>query len=59
MAYGFRVRTEQEIWVDESFADLDWYGRDLSGETYRQCAFRDIDLTEAVSRGANPSPVPS
>ena len=43
---------DRSVWEGESFADLDWYARDLSGEEYRSCTFRDVDLTEAVSRGA-------
>jgi len=40
-------------WFEESFTDVDWYGRDLSGETYRGCTFREVDLTETTSRGAS------
>ena len=36
----------------ETFRDLDWYGEELSDRGYRQCSFLDVDLTEAVSRGA-------
>ncbi|MFD9907801.1 pentapeptide repeat-containing protein [Streptomyces sp. NPDC059063] len=30
----------------------DWYGRDLSGETYERFTFFDTDMTEAVAEGA-------
>jgi len=30
----------------------DWYGRDLSGQTFERTLFVDLDLTEATSSGA-------
>ena len=47
------------LWVEEVFAGLDWYGRDLSGETYRGCTFREVDLTEmsAPARSCDPPPL--
>ena len=38
--------------LDEVFLDLDWYARDLVDETFRDCTFRDVDLTESTSHGA-------
>ena len=35
----------------QRFVDEDWYGRELIGETFVDCVFRDVDLTEAVTRG--------
>jgi uncharacterized protein YjbI with pentapeptide repeats len=38
---------------DESvFTDEDWYARDLADAVFRECTFRNVDLTESSSRGA-------
>ncbi|GAA1772049.1 pentapeptide repeat-containing protein [Luedemannella helvata] len=36
----------------ETFRDLDWYGEEFEDRAYERCFFFDVDLTEAVSRGA-------
>jgi uncharacterized protein YjbI with pentapeptide repeats len=43
---------EGKMWVDEKFVDEDWYGRELTGQTYHGCTFREVDLTDTVSKGA-------
>lgn len=38
--------------ADQLFAGDDWYGRDLADARFVGCTFREVDLTEARSRGA-------
>jgi uncharacterized protein YjbI with pentapeptide repeats len=35
----------------ERFVDEDWYGHELIGSVFVDCLLRDLDLTEAVTRG--------
>ena len=37
---------------DTSIVGEDWYGRDLSGQTFERTLFVDVDMTEATSAGA-------
>ncbi len=41
-----------EVWEGENVDDEDWYGRDLSGSSFVNCTFVDVDLTESRSHGA-------
>jgi fluoroquinolone resistance protein len=39
--------------TDSTIYSADWDGRDLSGESHRNVALVDVDMTEASSRGAD------
>ncbi|WGX96603.1 pentapeptide repeat-containing protein [Nocardioides sp. L-11A] len=38
--------------TDSAVVSERWDGQDLSGRTFRRVAFLDVDLTDAVARGA-------
>ncbi|MEV5448167.1 pentapeptide repeat-containing protein, partial [Streptomyces sp. NPDC052644] len=38
---------------DETFRHTDWYAEELTDRHFVRCVFTDVDLTEAVSRGAS------
>ena len=41
-----------ELTEDVTFRHEDWYGEELTDRHFVGCEFFDVDLTEAVSRGA-------
>ncbi|MEU4676217.1 pentapeptide repeat-containing protein [Micromonospora sp. NPDC023737] len=41
-----------ELTEDATFRDEDWYGEELTDRRFVRCSFFEVDLTEAVSRGA-------
>src|SRR5690606_39240725 len=43
---------EQATHEDETFSGADWYGEEIIDRTYGRCTLWNVDLTEAISRGA-------